>query len=159
MTCPYCNYTYSLTWARYFKVFDRRHNCPHCHKPSRTKFRPLGFAILLIVCLVCSIPGAILADRWVGSHWRGLGVPPTLIVLLPLARWFESHKKLFPIEGQAPTDTAFCAECQQIFNIQDMIAHQGLHVCARCKPIFLQKLAEGAKIGSIQVRENSTLRL
>jgi uncharacterized paraquat-inducible protein A len=55
---------------------------------------------------------------------------------------------LFAIEGQTPTDTAYCAECQQVFNVQDMIAHQGLHVCARCKPIFLQKLAEGAKLGS-----------
>jgi len=155
MTCPYCNHTYPLTWARYFKATTGRHICPHCFKSSRTKFRPLTFGILLIVCLVCSIPGAILADRWVGSHWRGLGVPPTLIVLLPLARWFESHKKLSPIEGEAPHDTAFCAECQSVFHVQDMIAHQNLHVCARCKPIFLQKLAEGAKIGSVQGREKS----
>jgi hypothetical protein len=29
-----------------------------------------------------------------------------------------------------------------------MIAHHSLHIYARCKPIFLQKLAEGASIGS-----------
>jgi hypothetical protein len=38
---------------------------------------------------------------------------------------------------------AVCAECGGAFNVHNMIAHNGLHVCARCKPIFLQKLAEG----------------
>jgi hypothetical protein len=32
-----------------------------------------------------------------------------------------------------------------MFNVQDMIAHGGVYVCASCKPIFLQKLAEGAE--------------
>jgi len=41
-----------------------------------------------------------------------------------------------------------CAECQGMFNIQNMIEHLDLHVCARCKPSFLQKLAEGAKLAS-----------
>jgi|SRR3954468_935546 hypothetical protein len=39
---------------------------------------------------------------------------------------------------------AACAECHGIFNVQSMVAINGLHVCARCKPILLQKLAEGA---------------
>jgi hypothetical protein len=38
---------------------------------------------------------------------------------------------------------AFCAECKGWFEVQNMVAYNDLHVCARCKPIFLQKLAEG----------------
>jgi len=60
----------------------------------------------------------------------------------------DKYKQLKAIEGETMSDTAACAECRRVFSVQDMIAHNGLHVCARCKPIFLQKLAEGAKIGS-----------
>ena len=37
---------------------------------------------------------------------------------------------------------AVCAECGRIFNLQDMIPYGGIHVCAACKPVFMQKLAE-----------------
>jgi hypothetical protein len=116
----------------------------------------LTFSILLIVCLICSVPGATLANRWFGRAWRGLGVLPTLIVLLPLARMFDNkHKELRVLAGEAPSDTAACAECDQMFRVQDMISHNGHYVCARCKPVFLQKLAEGAKIGSAPEHEKS----
>jgi hypothetical protein len=38
---------------------------------------------------------------------------------------------------------AACVECKGVFNVQDMIAHSGVYVCASCKPVFLQKLKEG----------------
>ncbi len=41
---------------------------------------------------------------------------------------------------------AVCAECKQLFAIQDMIRHGTAYVCAGCKPVFLQKLAAGARI-------------
>ncbi len=41
---------------------------------------------------------------------------------------------------------AVCSECGGLFNVQDTIAYGGVRVCARCKPIFMQKLAEGAKL-------------
>ena len=41
-------------------------------------------------------------------------------------------------------DQAVCAECGGLFNLQDTIPYGGLRVCARCKPVFMQKLAEGA---------------
>jgi len=41
---------------------------------------------------------------------------------------------------------ATCAECGGLFNVQDMIQYGTLRVCARCKPVFMQKLAEGARI-------------
>jgi hypothetical protein len=36
-----------------------------------------------------------------------------------------------------------CAECNKVLKADQMIEHNGLYVCAQCKPIFLQKLAEG----------------
>ena len=47
----------------------------------------------------------------------------------------------------APSE-AVCAECGRIFNVQDMIPYGGVHVCAGCKPVFMQKLAEGAKLNT-----------
>jgi len=41
---------------------------------------------------------------------------------------------------------AVCAECGGVFNAQDMIPYGGVHVCAGCKPVFMQKLAEGATV-------------
>ena len=148
MTCPYCTYTFPLTWPRYFKSPTGRHVCPRCLKPSQLKFRWWTFSILLMVCLVGSLPGAVLFNAWLGPGWRWLGVFPSLIVVLPLARMFDDrYKELTALEAEAGSDTAVCAECKGVFNVQDMIAHRGLHVCARCKPVFLQKLSEGARIG------------
>jgi uncharacterized RDD family membrane protein YckC len=39
-----------------------------------------------------------------------------------------------------------CVECGVIFDAKDMIRVGNAHVCASCKPIFVQKLAEGAEI-------------
>jgi len=41
---------------------------------------------------------------------------------------------------------AVCAECGNLFAIRDMIRHDGAYICAGCKPVFMQKLAEGAPI-------------
>jgi uncharacterized RDD family membrane protein YckC len=41
-----------------------------------------------------------------------------------------------------------CAECGKTFRPGDMIRHGAAYVCAACKPIFMQKLAEGARISS-----------
>src|SRR5215212_6330358 len=42
---------------------------------------------------------------------------------------------------------AVCAECGKLFNINDTISYGTVRVCAGCKPVFMQKLAEGARIG------------
>jgi uncharacterized RDD family membrane protein YckC len=54
------------------------------------------------------------------------------------------------VVGESPE--AVCAECGNMFAIQDMIHHSGalggIYICANCKPVFLQKLAEGAKLNT-----------
>src|SRR6185436_10164373 len=40
-----------------------------------------------------------------------------------------------------------CAECHRVFPSDETIPFGSVRVCATCKPIFMQKLAEGAKIG------------
>jgi len=55
-----------------------------------------------------------------------------------------------PEESSVPlpdgTAQATCAECGAVFDIQDLISYSGVHVCARCKPVFFQRVAEGATI-------------
>jgi len=45
------------------------------------------------------------------------------------------------------TNEAVCAECGKIFPIENTIQYRNARVCAGCKPVFMQKLAEGARIG------------
>jgi len=57
--------------------------------------------------------------------------------------------------GAVGPNQAACVECNRAFDLQSMIEYNGLHVCARCKPIFLQKLAEGAMITPVPDRKQS----
>jgi uncharacterized RDD family membrane protein YckC len=44
------------------------------------------------------------------------------------------------------TTEAVCAECLRIFPMDEMIRHENTYICAGCKPVFMQKLSEGAKL-------------
>jgi hypothetical protein len=46
----------------------------------------------------------------------------------------------------APVNEGVCAECGGVFPTQNMIKYGTATVCAACKPVFLQKLAENARI-------------
>jgi uncharacterized RDD family membrane protein YckC len=86
----------------------------------------------------------------------------TLVWREGLANW-QPHREARPsvpqgaappppaLAGQAaPTGgagEAVCAECGKIFPIDSTIQYGNVRVCAGCKPVFMQKLAEGAKIG------------
>ena len=41
-----------------------------------------------------------------------------------------------------------CSECGNLFAQDDMIRYQNVWVCANCKPIFVQKLKEGAALST-----------
>lgn len=51
------------------------------------------------------------------------------------------------VAGQSGPE-AVCAECHNLFAVKDMIRHGGAYICASCKPVFIQKLAEGAPINT-----------
>jgi uncharacterized RDD family membrane protein YckC len=89
--------------------------------------------------------GTILSDTLVWregmDNWRMYGevkAPGSGSLLAP------------PVEAPAPPTVApgqaVCAECGRVFDVQEMIPFRNAHVCAGCKPVFMQKLAEGATI-------------
>jgi uncharacterized RDD family membrane protein YckC len=41
---------------------------------------------------------------------------------------------------------AACNECGRVFPIDEMIQHGNARICVNCKPVFMQKLSEGAHI-------------
>ena len=48
--------------------------------------------------------------------------------------------------------TTVCAECRVVFPVDELIRHGNVYVCADCKPVFMQKLVEGAEIGTGKMR-------
>jgi len=54
-----------------------------------------------------------------------------------------------PPVAQTGGSEGVCAECGKIFPKDEMIAHGQVYVCASCKPLFVQKLSEGARLGNI----------
>lgn len=51
-----------------------------------------------------------------------------------------------PAPPVAGTNEAVCAECHKIFPADEMIRHGAAYICAGCKPVFMQKLSEGAPV-------------
>jgi len=78
---------------------------------------------------------------WMPQREAGGGPPPSG---LPLGG--------SPGPASGETVEAVCAECGKMFPTQDMIHHGGalggVYICVNCKPVFLQKLAEGAPINT-----------
>jgi uncharacterized RDD family membrane protein YckC len=54
--------------------------------------------------------------------------------------------------------TVVCAECGQKFPPGEVMQFSGVSVCAACKPIFVQKLREGAHVGGGMVYASFGLR-
>ncbi|MFC1498485.1 RDD family protein [Verrucomicrobiota bacterium] len=46
-------------------------------------------------------------------------------------------------------DTGVCCECGASFSTDDMIQYEGSTVCAQCKPVFFQRLQEGAVLPGV----------
>jgi uncharacterized RDD family membrane protein YckC len=82
--------------------------------------------------------------------------PDTLMWHEGMANW-EPFSSVCPPEFAAapaaplPADgvvEAVCGECGGIFDKNDMIPHGDVYICAKCKPVFMQKLAEGVKLNT-----------
>ena len=54
-----------------------------------------------------------------------------------------------PVVSGAPTGAGLvCCECGRTFRPDEVIRYGGRYVCAACKPVFVQRLAEGAPLGA-----------
>jgi uncharacterized RDD family membrane protein YckC len=49
-----------------------------------------------------------------------------------------------PSPAAVATGVASCSECGRSFSQNDMIRYENLWICAQCKPIFFQRVKEGA---------------
>jgi uncharacterized RDD family membrane protein YckC len=82
--------------------------------------------------------------------------PDTLVWREGMADWIPYRKaqsESNPSSSNATTFTsteapgeAVCVECGKMFPIDETIRYGNTRVCANCKPVFMQKLAEGAQI-------------
>jgi uncharacterized RDD family membrane protein YckC len=75
--------------------------------------------------------------------------PATLVWNEGMSNWapyqvtVQSASIAPPVIGAASAGSVVCAECRQWFAQDEVIEMSGRYVCARCKPLFLQKLQEG----------------
>jgi hypothetical protein len=71
----------------------------------------------------------------------------TLVWREGMAQWqpyAALHATTSAAGSMGPANTAHCAECGQYFSTSDVVRLGNSWVCARCKPVFLQRLQEGA---------------
>jgi uncharacterized RDD family membrane protein YckC len=100
--------------------------------------------------------GPVEESEFPGLLRAGKLTPETLVWREGMANWAPfrtaAPPEFLPPPAATPGATpltgpeAVCAECGGLFPKDDMIAHGGLHICARCKPVFMQKLAEGVTL-------------
>lgn len=69
----------------------------------------------------------------------------TLVWREGMANWqpLDAARPVVPPAPGAPAGNA-CAECGRILPQQDLIRLNNCWICAQCKPVFLQRLGEGA---------------
>lgn len=76
---------------------------------------------------------------WVTFHQATANMP-----IAPLSQQVPSPVSVTPKNA----NEVVCAECGQVFPTGETVQFGKAHVCAACKPVFLQKLSEGAKINT-----------
>jgi len=75
--------------------------------------------------------------------------PDTLVWQEGMPAWVPCSQVKGGIPAGAPAETATevaCAECGNIFPVGETIRYGAANVCATCKPVFLQKIQEGAPL-------------
>ena len=90
-------------------------------------------------------------------HRDGLIQSDTLVWHEGMPTW-EPYGKVRPTPAAPASVSAdpsvapggvVCSECKQIFSPADVVKHGNAYVCAACKPVFLQRLKEGAFIAGV----------
>jgi len=93
--------------------------------------------------------GPVSDEQLVDLARSGKVLPNSLVWRQGMAHWqsYASAQSGTPLAGSSPmtaTGTAQCAECGHTFSVNDMVSFRNSWVCAACKPIFLQRMQEGA---------------
>ncbi len=78
------------------------------------------------------------------ASWQPYGQTPAAGAATPATATTTAGS---PLGGEQ----AVCAECGGLFNLADTIPYGTIRVCANCKPVFMQKLAEGARLNTGQL--------
>src|ERR1039457_4085724 len=60
----------------------------------------------------------------------------------------SSAAAVAPLAATDKTTEAVCSECGNIFPVDEMIRHGESRICSNCKPVFMQKLTEGAQLNT-----------
>ena|SRR5436190_11446752 len=157
MRCPECGHEFELTSARYFKLVRQKFACPGCSRRLVCEANPVVVSIGAFIATILMLLGIAAANLWLPGLWCLIGVLPTVIFFFPAGLILDRKwGKLRSVGELKAADIANCVECKAEFNVQELIAHNGLYYCATCKPILLQKLAEGLTIG--RARHKHVLR-
>jgi len=93
--------------------------------------------------------GPVSEDEFNAMISSGKITPETLV-------WFDGMKEWQPCKDMAPASQtpanvslqsdAQCCECGQTFPRLDMIQYEHSWVCGACKPVFFQRILEGAPV-------------
>lgn len=53
-----------------------------------------------------------------------------------------------PVSGTTTltSSAAICSQCGRLFSADEMVSYENRYVCADCKPVFFQKIKEGASV-------------
>jgi uncharacterized RDD family membrane protein YckC len=74
----------------------------------------------------------------------------TLIWRPGMPNWVAYSELPHPTEIASPGD-AVCAECGRPFSLDEMVSYEGRFICAQCKPLFFQKVKEGAILPATRI--------
>ena len=89
--------------------------------------------------------GPVSTEQLEGLVRSGKLLPTGLVWRAGMPEWqtYVSTQPAAP-PGLAAGDTGRCAECGQTVSRNDLLRYENSWICARCKPIFFQRLREGA---------------
>jgi hypothetical protein len=95
---------------------------------------------------------------WLGFPLCVAAAIPALVLVLPVAKKADyKWGTLTPVGDPVLPKIATCIECKSEFRVEEMVMHNGLFYCGRCKPVLLQKLIEGSEVRAYP-SERSSLR-
>lgn len=128
---------------------------PHNAYKAKRELLVLGVAFIVIPIILMAFVCELFFERrfpfYAATDRNEISLVFLFLLIIAAFLWLaalvmlRSRKYLRDESPNASVaEQAVCAECKGTFEIQNMVAHGRFHVCARCKPIFLQKLAEGA---------------